>query len=512
MDQRGVSPVVGMVLLVGLTAIVAVGMLVVGTSVTDSTAGAAEIQQIETSMEAFAETGDRVSDGATDDATFSITGSEDGTASVDPDAGRVVIVQDREGEPPEVLYDESLGVYRYQHDGTEFAYQGGGVFRLDAEEGGVPQVVDAPAFQYRSGDTPTLTFPIQRVVASPDGTPTTEGRLRAIEHNREYPSEDHHENPLLGGELYLDIESEYCEGWERHVEDRTDGAVVESCDTVNRTAAGEFRALLSVPAGDTVEAAAIATHNVTPSGGANSEIDGDVVVEGGTSNVHDEVNVTGAVQDRDVELDPVPMERRIDRCRGEFTSPGTITINGSDSEAVGDDPPTYCFEDLTTAGKKPRITVAPEEDVEIVVRDGIDISGNNAYIDVIDDNGSHAVDFYVADHVEYTTNARPLGNPDDPSQTAIYTNETVRIQGDPTEVYGLVYAPSDPPPSGDHTVEIDGNGLVNGSVVSSTIHLQGDGSRIEWAPGMDGMPIGPAHDDNPVYYLHVSETKLEVAS
>lgn len=511
MNHRGVSPVVGMVLLVGLTSIVAVGILAVGVTITDATSSAAETQQVQSSMEQLADVGERVSAGETNTESFTLSGSDSGTASVDPDAGRLVITHNTSSEKE--LYSDSLGAYTYETDGTTFAYQGGGVWR--AEEHGDPQMVAPPAFEYRSGppgsQEATLNFPIMRVTGNAVGGEVVDGTLNARDRRAIYPSNESHENPLKDGEVYIDIASEYCEGWEAHIGDRTDGNVVESCDEVgNATDIGQLRAELSVPPESSVSAAAVATHRVSPHGGASSSIDGDVVVDGGESSIDNETTVNGTVYDEDPPLPSTNVSAKKSLCSGHYTSirptpPAPRTINGSAPQVVDSGTPVYCFDELDANDK---LTVAPEQDLEIVFKDRIKAPGGNSWLTVTDDNGSHSVDIYTDKKVAYKSAEKPMGNPSNPAQTTLYADDRVLIQGDGSEFYGRIVAPALYPSVG--AVELTGNANVTGSVYSTTIFLQSSESSIRWDESMTGFDVGPDGRENPLYYLHLSETTLEV--
>lgn len=498
MNQRGVSPVLGMVLLVGLTAVVAVGMLAVGTSLTDSTVGAAENQQIESSMQEMADIGDRVGNGATDDAHFSMPNSPDGTAAVDPDAGHLVITHERDGGATDELYNDSLGAYTYEHDGVTFAYQGGGIWRLD-DSGDVPQIVKAPSFEYRNSSTPTLNFPIQRVTGSYVDSTGGMGELAVESQRRVFPDSQDHQNPLIGGSVYVDITSEFCEGWERYTDARTDGNVAESCNETGETLIGELRVELGVPTLSEVNAAAIATDQISPDHGGSGQIDGPVMVEGGEENIGDQLD-HGDVTDEIPPLREVKLQQKMDECDGDFDDAPEHSINASG---------THCINDI---GVQDEVTVEPDDGpISIVIEGEIDSSGNKGYITVENTTGeteNHEVNIYAGDEITYTT-SEPLGNPHDPGQTSIYTNSHVEIIDSTTNVYGLVYAPVDVS-EGNATVEVRGDATVTGSIISTTIHVQGDGSTIRWDESVDGVEAEAVEVDTTIHYLHLSETTLRV--
>lgn len=231
MTGRGLSPVIGLVVLVGVVAISSVGLLVVGASLTESSQGQAEIEQTEQSFDEFADTVNQLVNGEIENDEFDIFTGEDARTYVDDDAGHVsldLVVNESTGDV-ETIVDEPLGAYVAEvEDGPQFAYQGGAVWRQ--EDDGHVGAVDRPSLQFRADPDPTLTFPYVQVRDGGLDATGDAGTLRAAEQSEPFPVGGNLSNPVAGDHLELRIESEYCQGWENHVLERTDGDVEESCD------------------------------------------------------------------------------------------------------------------------------------------------------------------------------------------------------------------------------------------------------------------------------------------
>lgn len=241
--DRGVTPIVGMILLLGIVAVAALGLFVVGTTLTGATQEAAEDQQTVESLQEFSAEIDRLIADDTDTGTFLIDGREGAVTAVEPSAGHVEVMIKENGSV-RTLYDESLGAVRYEASETEFAYQAGGIWRGDADNRSV--MIQPPRFEYRSSPAPTLTLPVISVRGSATDTGDFEGMLTVENRSDVYPAGPSHSNPLEADRVIVDVQSSYCSAWSGYVDDRTDGRVVEQCSQNTNTSVGELRVELPV--------------------------------------------------------------------------------------------------------------------------------------------------------------------------------------------------------------------------------------------------------------------------
>jgi hypothetical protein len=428
--NRGQTQVLGVVLLVGMVAIAAVGIVVLGTSALEAQEATAETERVQGSMVRFAQDTNGVVSAGRGPATTSFGRLEHGHVHV-RDGGyvRIVHVADAETE----LYNASLGAIAYEHEGGEIAYQGGGVWRTDGEG---TALVSEPDVRVRGR---TLTFPIVRVNGTPSRTTAPEPTVRGVTDRTavDVPDGDRTAGSFENGALRIELGSEYCDGWERYLEDELDGAVIERCgEARSDRLVAELHAPFGVGGFDSAIAAeTVSLHSRVP------EIRGDVR----TSSADDlEEAVAGTVSTTGYvypEADAV-IDAKLAACDGAFEElPRTVT--GPDvrctTELAGD----HTFD--TTDG-----------DVEVVVRDGI---GDPNYQGTVDVVGEHNVTIYSDGGLDGRGNA-VLGNASDPARLRLIvaSDRAVSLKGTPT-VAGLLYAPGS-------DVVIQGNPTVSGTVVA----------------------------------------------
>lgn len=485
MSDRGLTPLVGFILLVGITAVGAMSLFVVGMSLADATQSSAQQEQVEQSMAQFAETADELAVGESNEGSFTIDGQQGDDVTLDEDAGNIRIELEHNGT--QEIMDENIGALVYEgDDGTKTAYQGGGVWRKDSGT----SMVKAPEFQYRADEASgaTLTFPLIRLQGQTGGDGSIDGSLSVEDEQDLYPTAND-SNPLEGGSVFVEIQSEYCEAWEKHLEDRTDASVRERCSRAgDYTDVGELRFALIVPddgVGD-IQHAAVAPGGVTPGGGGGTaEIDGDIVIND-SDDVGDNVHINGDVQENSptITSPQSDIDERVADCAGNWSSaPSTVTSPG-----------THCFTEIDSGMS----IDSSGGQVTIVVRDSIDTRKT------VSVNDGDKVQFYV--NGSFTLNGNgDFGNPDDSSQTHLFASNDVTVESSQTELYGLIYAP-------DSHTKISGNAEVHGAVVSDWVKITGSQSRIFYDSDLSSMNVeisNPAEGPS-IYYLHASETVMSV--
>ena len=226
----------------GFAITVAATVAVAGASMFADSQSQIETAQVESSFSSLAADASELEDGESVDFDL---GTADGQLEVQDETGHLTIRHSDHGE----IYSNSINSLEYTaEDGNTVAYQGGGVFR---QHGSGSSVVSAPDFYYRDN---ALSFPIQTV--NPDSevhnTGTLSGELELKQEERHYPDPEGSDssNPLEGGTVYIEMESEYCQGWEEYFDQQTRGQVVdgETCsDDSDDTVEGEVQVELSVP-------------------------------------------------------------------------------------------------------------------------------------------------------------------------------------------------------------------------------------------------------------------------
>lgn len=469
MIGRAVSPVIGVVLLLGLTSVVALSMLLLGATMLSDSHADANRQQAERSLATLAQSADRIASGEVHESSFEVRGSEDAQRTIDGDAGRYEVRIERENGT-EVLTTGDLGAYRYVHDdGTTLAFQGGGVWRK--APGSEARMVTAPEFHYRAFPDPTLTLPIVRIDER-NRTVGREATLSLDERRDVYPAGPRHANPLREGVVYLAVESEYCTGWEAFFRSRTDGAIAEGCVDAGETARGEVLVELSVPLRLNGLEHGVWTAN---------------------DNIHKKASVEKIKADEyDANSVDVFVEHRHEECEER----GYEQLNGTIDEAG-----LHCTESITD--NLVVDTDAAGGDVEIFARGGM--ADNN---DVAVRGTDGTVSVFFGGLVEYGggSNDTTIGDASDPTRTRLYFNSSASFEqyGDGS-IYALVYAPRSR-----FYVHASGSGTFEGAIVAETVEIGSASVQTKYDPGFEDVEIVEEGAGEPFYYLHVSETTLSI--
>ena len=216
---RGQSETLGMVLLLAITA-AGVGVIVVTAGgAMDGAQQTSAVQRAEHSMSLLDARGSLVALGRTDGQAVPLADSAEGSYRVQPDSGRIVVAQVKNGSRTEYL-NTTLGSVVYENGGTTVAYQGGGVWR---SSGAGASMISPPEFNYRGA---TLTFPVIRVGggrSSVSGQATA--RLSPDEVDKSVFPTANNSNPLSGGNVTVTVYSDYYHGWESFFRQRTTGNV-----------------------------------------------------------------------------------------------------------------------------------------------------------------------------------------------------------------------------------------------------------------------------------------------
>lgn len=238
-DGRGQSATIGVALLLGIAVVGTVAIVALGASAMGDTQRQSELERAEHTMTQFDSQASLVALGRAESrsATFS---QSDGTYTVDPSAGEIEIVHANfngtnddgddvpDGSDDVSIYKGTLGAVVYKNGDTSIAYQGGGVWRQGGS--GEARMVSPPEFHFRRS---TLTLPVVqlggeasasgRVTATTTTGPTTRVYPDA---STTYPSSSlRFLNPAEEGQVYVNVTSEYYEGWADYFDERTDGEI-----------------------------------------------------------------------------------------------------------------------------------------------------------------------------------------------------------------------------------------------------------------------------------------------
>lgn len=223
-DNRGVSEVLGVALLIGIVLTGATAIVLAGGNAIDRSQSEIEIRQAQHAMTQFDSQASRVALQGTDAqrVDMGLRGTK-GSLDVDPDDGwiRVTTVDMSSGEHTDVV-NESLGAMVYEHGDTTIAYQGGGVWRSDAdatESGSV--MISRPEFHYHND---TLSMPI--ITTDRGGSVHSDVTIATGGNERHFPNESAGlTNRIDDSMTVVTVESDYYEAWGRYFEDETSGTV-----------------------------------------------------------------------------------------------------------------------------------------------------------------------------------------------------------------------------------------------------------------------------------------------
>ncbi|WP_135304510.1 DUF7289 family protein [Haloarcula amylovorans] len=233
--NRGQSPVIGFVLLLAVVAVTVIAVVSIGGSAittTQSQLGAEQSARAMTQLDSQAEL---VILGGSDVQSVNLQRAGRGEYIVEGTAGWMnVSYENTTAGTRTTVFNETMGAFVYEGDGSRVAYQGGGVWRTSDD--GRAVMVSPPELHYRNA---TLTIPLVTV----SGGDSIDDRA-VIRHDgttRHYPTATA-TNPLDDGTVTVTVQSEYYRAWGEYFETRTSG------DVTYEHANDRVTLLLTVPA------------------------------------------------------------------------------------------------------------------------------------------------------------------------------------------------------------------------------------------------------------------------
>jgi len=235
-NDRGVTPVLGFVLLVGLVSIVSVGLLVAAGSVTDDSRQKAETERVEIAFQKLDDQVDSIARGQASTRTFDFDLPEGGNGAIQKkNTGRLVIERrNLTIGSSTTIVSRSLGSIVYEGDRATYAYQAGAIWRGTRNS---TVLVSAPPFSYstnKRGFEPTLTLPL----------PSTAGKRRLASEALRLTANETisplNDVTVIHSDLVvLQIKSEQYVGWAEYF-NATVGSQGVSVDHANETATVEM--------------------------------------------------------------------------------------------------------------------------------------------------------------------------------------------------------------------------------------------------------------------------------
>lgn len=241
-DVRAQSETIGVVLILGMTAVVGFG-----SQALDATEQRSEVANAEQAMAQFDSKAAQMALG--NSTVQSVPLGSGGRYDVRENAGwiRVEHVNYTGSGDDEEIYNGTLGAVVYESEGTTIAYQGGGVWRKDRE--GNSTMISPPEFHYREG---TLTLPVIRTESQNSVTASGSASATVTRNGsfvQEFPNtteeynktSQNYTNPSQQGSVNVTVKSQYYHAWAEYFQTRTDGNV--TVDPAQRTVTLELLTL-----------------------------------------------------------------------------------------------------------------------------------------------------------------------------------------------------------------------------------------------------------------------------
>ena len=459
MTTRAVANPVGVILILGMTILSVGALLTVGGAVVDDTRADAEHSQMENSMSAFSSKASLVGLGESGHQRFSLGRVSQGRVDVREDAGRVHVKIQRNGTN-ETVRETSMGAVVYENDGREIAYQGGGVW---ARQGDFSRMLSPPEFHYRAE---TLTFPIINVTGDGAASGDIRGTVRSdTEAQQWYPddSEEDFDNPLANGTVYVEIESEYCRGWQSFFERRSQGRVEDRCGD-NKTVIVDLAVPFILTGDDPVIA-----QDINPSGNNNDIPESwreDVVAPSPDSEIDAKIE-----ECTDGSCDSLPTSGDISH--GKYVASADHTMDGVTFKTGSGDTTVAVDGDLTAG----QVDVEGDGNVTLYVRGEFRLSGSG------DINSGGDADQFI---------------------TLVDSDGDVRFNGN-SAYTGVIYAPKS-------TTSFNGNPAIDykGVLVTDKFDLNGNLDKLDFQPAEELDDYRILGGERPLTYLHISENNVEI--
>ncbi|WP_247005702.1 DUF7289 family protein [Halorientalis litorea] len=479
-NERGVSTVIGFVLVTGVIISGMAIMAILGGSQLGDIGEQYETKQTVNTMASFDSDASLVALGSSSVRQVNF-GSGSGTRYVEPTTGRLTIVS-VDGTNRTVIANTTLGEVRSEVGDTDIVYQGGGVWR---HADGNTTMVSPPEFHYQAQ---TLTFPVVTVENQYAGS----GSSLTIENNgteQLFPNETL-SNPVSGATIRVEVRSRYHEGWARYFQTRTTGAVEhdrsEDLAAVNLTAPAD----------------GIFDYSVATTAGGS----GAITVSGSPYYCGPSSNVYSCPVQRGVNYPSADsaVEREIDDCEPSGCLDLAANLPNLDEGTY------YADSDVTI----PDGTTVDTSDgnTTIVVDGDVDWQGGGGppgtqHFDI---QGPNRTEFYVNGTVELDGGPNVNTDSTNPDRLLVFVHSSADFasgSGNP-EFHGLIYAPGS-------EFDIDGGGSASnfvGAVVARTANVNGGGNpsvtNVQYDPSIDpNVGIG---SDPDLTYLHVTRNNISV--
>lgn len=488
--DRAQTEVIGVVLLVGMVSIAALGLMLVASGAVSDSEGQAEKERVEQSFVQLSHTMASASTNGNVPKSIEFDAGESG-AITKTNAGNITI----KGGNLTELDPLPIGAIEYEHeDGTIVAYQAGGVW---AEQGNKTRMISAPPVNY-DASSETLTLPISTV--SEDQS-LNSGSI-AIGLDRTDPVKE--ASIIENGSVEMTIQSPYYRGWEKYFRTQGGAGVVRNVDHTNNSVTVKFGPLEFEDA-----LSRGATYSEEPGGSHSDEIEEDGAY--GTMRLMDET-INGMIEDaRDDSLD-------IDRDYGRIDS-NTHFSNG-----------TYLVDSIEGGSHSFDLTSG---NITLLVDGDIESNGVEDFMTVTGHTGNNQLKIYTTGNLDIQNGGNicvdPCDDDVDSSIIQLYgTSETsVSInQGNP-RYEGIIYAASDKESwdygdrrgacdSDEYQVAFQANADFTGSLIAASICGQSNSYDFSYDNSLQNANIDPYPEGYAppprITYLNVAIHHMDVTN
>lgn len=387
----------------------------------------------------------------------------------------------------ETLVEIEMGKIEYTKDDEMLAYEGGGVWsKSEGDNGSV--MVSPPEFHYaRQGQT--LTLPLFNVTSNF----SAEGDRRGFEvGTSEEPDIRYEDNPVVGGSIRAEVESEYYRAWADYFDTRTEGSIDEdNIDDENNTAS----VALEVPKDTDIDGGHAFQGSI---GGDSGYFDGDPSENefflSASEYIEDTLNeASGDNNNSDT------------GCIDSNQLTGDCT-RAADDELTADGGDAVYYVDGEIPNSQEIDFDISDGNVTLAVDDEIDLGGSTEF-DIVDNSSTEEtrVEIMTQDDLEVGGNGHmnPDGNTSEMVFFAHSSIDIVRIDGSSADEFDFtVYAPNS-------LLQVNGMGNVDWSgaiVASGTDSLNGPKNNQIGEGSPVNLELGAATDT--ITYLHVTENEV----
>ncbi|MFC6719761.1 hypothetical protein ACFQGT_18225 [Natrialbaceae archaeon GCM10025810] len=478
MDTRGVSSVIGFILLVGMVSVVTLSILYIGGVQLDTVAHHAEQEQVEHSFIEVRHQIESVSNTSGTTRTATLEVGEQGAVAYDDAATYEIWTEKYDGSNRTDVANGTIGTIEYESpDGTTVAYEGSGVFRKTSDQ---VHLLSAPSVTYNQ-DSVTLNFFVPQLT---ENKALRAGDLAIEQRNStskglNYIEDDH---------VFVAIESNYCDGWEEYFETQAGDTTVQEDCYGGENADGEVEVKLGYE-------------------DVNDAFESGLSVPNPETNYEEPKGNNGEIELDDGEFPP--LNSVIDSLGADLAD--APELRSSEPNPAGN----YSVETMNDA-----YTFNLSEGDALVYVNG-SVSPDEIEIENCDET-PHSLTIYAQGDFDLRTDIGDSCSKDAIETIQFYGTNTsaVSFQDSSSEFRGLLYVAGenedfDVDAGGDHQVQVDGAGEFDmaGAIIAQSVAFGSAANDVDLkgAEAVDADVIPDGHEPAPqILYLNVLEKRIEI--